>query len=52
MVDDGRVDELAGLPARPVVGLLHPGMMGAALGSAMKRIETLLPTLTGMGIWI
>ncbi|MCU1665716.1 MAG: Phosphogluconate dehydrogenase [Pseudonocardia sp.] len=37
MVDDGRVDELAGLPARPVVGLLHPGMMGAALGSAMKR---------------
>lgn len=24
------------LPARPVVGILHPGVMGAALGSALK----------------
>ncbi|HEY2207516.1 MAG TPA: DUF1932 domain-containing protein [Pseudonocardia sp.] len=26
----------AGLPARPVIGVLHPGAMGAALGSALK----------------
>lgn len=25
------------LPPRPVVGVLHPGVMGAALGSALKR---------------
>lgn len=24
------------LPARPVIGILHPGVMGAALGSALK----------------
>src|SRR4051794_3449995 len=24
------------VPARPVVGILHPGAMGAALGSALK----------------
>lgn len=26
-----------GLPPRPVVGVLHPGVMGAAVGSALKR---------------
>ncbi len=26
------------LPARPVIGVLHPGVMGAALGSALKPV--------------
>lgn len=30
-------DEL-GLPERPIVGVLHPGAMGAALGSALKPV--------------
>ncbi|OLT09509.1 phosphogluconate dehydrogenase [Pseudonocardia sp. CNS-139] len=34
MVDDSGVDE--SLPPRPVVGVLHPGAMGAAIGSALK----------------
>lgn len=37
MVDDVGVSELA-LPPRPVIGVLHPGAMGAALGSALKRV--------------
>lgn len=28
----------AALPARPVIGILHPGAMGAALGSALKPV--------------
>jgi 3-hydroxyisobutyrate dehydrogenase-like beta-hydroxyacid dehydrogenase len=32
--DDARVD--TPLPNRPVVGILHPGAMGAAVGSALK----------------
>lgn len=36
MVDDARVGDL--LPARPVIGVLHPGAMGAALGSALKPV--------------
>ncbi|MBP2368191.1 NAD(P)-dependent oxidoreductase [Pseudonocardia parietis] len=27
---------MSSLPSRPVVGILHPGVMGAALGSALK----------------
>ncbi len=27
---------MTGLPPRPVIGVLHPGVMGAALGSALK----------------
>ena len=26
------------LPSRPVVGVLHPGVMGATVGSALKRV--------------
>ncbi len=26
------------IPARPVIGILHPGVMGAALGSALKPV--------------
>ena len=26
------------LPSRPVVGMLHPGAMGAALGAALKPV--------------
>jgi len=26
------------LPPRPVIGVVHPGLMGAALGSALKRV--------------
>ncbi len=26
------------LPRRPVIGVLHPGLMGASLGSALKRV--------------
>jgi 3-hydroxyisobutyrate dehydrogenase-like beta-hydroxyacid dehydrogenase len=26
------------LPPRPVIGILHPGVMGAAVGSALKRV--------------
>lgn len=26
------------LPPRPVIGILHPGVMGAAMGSALKRV--------------
>ncbi|MDN5749594.1 MAG: hypothetical protein L0H64_13945 [Pseudonocardia sp.] len=26
------------LPKRPVIGVLHPGVMGAAMGSALKRV--------------
>jgi 3-hydroxyisobutyrate dehydrogenase-like beta-hydroxyacid dehydrogenase len=42
MADDARVDDersqgTAALPPRPVIGVLHPGVMGAALGSALKR---------------
>lgn len=29
---------LACLPDRPVIGILHPGVMGAAMGSALKRV--------------
>ncbi|MGI9001543.1 MAG: DUF1932 domain-containing protein [Pseudonocardia sp.] len=29
---------LAGLPERPVIGVLHPGAMGAAVGSALKPV--------------
>jgi hypothetical protein len=36
--DDGHVDEHAGLPPRPVIGVLHPGAMGAALGAALKPV--------------
>jgi len=32
------VDEHAGLPPRPVIGVLHPGAMGAALGAALKPV--------------
>ncbi|MFC7658189.1 hypothetical protein ACFQV8_19790 [Pseudonocardia benzenivorans] len=28
------------LPARPVIGILHPGAMGAALGSALKPVAS------------
>jgi len=36
MVDSGwvRVE----LPTRPVIGILHPGVMGAAVGSALKPV--------------
>jgi 3-hydroxyisobutyrate dehydrogenase-like beta-hydroxyacid dehydrogenase len=33
--EDGTVNERS-LPPRPVVGVLHPGKMGAAVGSALK----------------
>jgi hypothetical protein len=36
MVDDAGVSERAALPSRPVIGVLHPGVMGAAIGSALK----------------
>jgi hypothetical protein len=36
MVDDAQVSERPGLPPRPVIGVLHPGVMGAAVGSALK----------------
>lgn len=36
MVDSGGVD--ARVPDRPVIGILHPGVMGAAVGSALKRV--------------
>ncbi|WP_433283928.1 DUF1932 domain-containing protein [Pseudonocardia sp. CA-142604] len=32
------MDEHAGLPPRPVIGVLHPGAMGAALGAALKPV--------------
>ena len=47
MVDDAGVSERAsgsaapggsGLPPRPVIGVLHPGAMGAAVGSALKPV--------------
>lgn len=38
MVDDEPVSERTALPPRPVVGILHPGTMGAALGSALKKV--------------
>ncbi|MGH8965849.1 MAG: NAD(P)-dependent oxidoreductase, partial [Actinomycetes bacterium] len=34
-MEDEPVDDVS-LPPRPVVGILHPGVMGAALGSALK----------------
>lgn len=34
-----RVSQRA-LPARPVIGLLHPGVMGAAVGSALKPVAS------------
>jgi hypothetical protein len=36
MDDDARVD--ISLPPRPVIGVLHPGAMGAAIGSALKPV--------------
>lgn len=36
VVDNAVVDHP--LPSRPVIGVLHPGVMGAALGSALKRV--------------
>jgi hypothetical protein len=36
MDDDAQVDH--SLPARPVIGVLHPGAMGAAIGSALKPV--------------
>ena len=36
MDDDAVVDET--LPPRPVIGVLHPGAMGAAIGSALKPV--------------
>lgn len=36
MGDDARVNHV--LPARPVIGILHPGVMGAAVGSALKQV--------------
>ncbi len=36
--DDGRVSDASVLPSRPVIGILHPGVMGAAVGSALKRV--------------
>jgi 3-hydroxyisobutyrate dehydrogenase-like beta-hydroxyacid dehydrogenase len=36
MDDDAGVDE--SLPPRPVIGVLHPGSMGAAIGSALKPV--------------
>lgn len=32
----GIIGAMSSLPSRPVAGILHPGMMGAALGSALK----------------
>lgn len=32
----GIIGAMSSLPSRPVVGILHPGVMGAALGSALK----------------
>lgn len=29
---------MSALPSRPVIGILHPGVMGAALGSALKPV--------------
>lgn len=37
MVDDAEVNAPR-LPRRPVIGVLHPGVMGASLGSALKRV--------------
>jgi 3-hydroxyisobutyrate dehydrogenase-like beta-hydroxyacid dehydrogenase len=34
----GVVEQERGLPARPVIGVLHPGVMGAAVGSALKPV--------------
>lgn len=36
----GRVVSEYALPARPVVGVLHPGVMGAAVGSALKPVAS------------
>lgn len=36
MVDSGGVS--VALPTRPVIGILHPGVMGAAVGSALKPV--------------
>lgn len=36
--ENAGVDDAAGLPPRPVVGVLHPGVMGAAVGSALKPV--------------
>jgi 3-hydroxyisobutyrate dehydrogenase-like beta-hydroxyacid dehydrogenase len=42
MADDDRVSDLTAdavrLRPRPVIGVLHPGVMGAALGSALKPV--------------
>lgn len=35
--DSGVLDDLL-LPPRPVIGVLHPGAMGAALGSSLKGV--------------
>jgi 3-hydroxyisobutyrate dehydrogenase-like beta-hydroxyacid dehydrogenase len=35
MADDGAVTDI---PRRPVVGVLHPGVMGAAVGAALKPV--------------
>ncbi|AEA25327.1 Phosphogluconate dehydrogenase, NAD-binding protein [Pseudonocardia dioxanivorans CB1190] len=46
MGDDAGVSDVAVpgdgtvLPARPVIGILHPGAMGAALGSALKPVAS------------
>lgn len=37
--DGGVADHVApALPPRPVIGVLHPGLMGAAIGSALKPV--------------
>lgn len=37
MRDDAGVSQFV-LPARPVIGILHPGVMGASVGSALKAV--------------
>lgn len=34
----GHDDRVPRIPPRPVIGVLHPGVMGAALGSALKPV--------------
>jgi hypothetical protein len=38
MVDNAGMSERPPLPSRPVIGVLHPGAMGASVGSALKPV--------------
>lgn len=40
MTDDAVMRDDLRLPRRPVIGVLHPGTMGAALGSALKPMAS------------